>query len=91
MLREHYGERLFGIGSCFGYGKYVHKVRDCPSVVSIGRKGNQVPLNALEGDDPKRSISMQSGLEEQRWMMMMMMISYSILFFMSSFYVGEYG
>ena len=48
--KRHYGECLLGTGSCFGYGKYGHKVRDCPS-----REGKHVPPNAQKGDAPKKN------------------------------------
>ncbi|XP_069143486.1 uncharacterized protein [Solanum lycopersicum] len=43
------GECLLDTGSCFGFGKYGHKVRDCPN-----RDGKKVAPNILEDDAPKK-------------------------------------
>ena len=43
--KRHYGECLLGTKNCFGCGKYVHKVRYCPTIVARGRDGKQVAPN----------------------------------------------
>ena len=62
-------------------------VRDCPMIVSSGKKGKQVPPTVPHDDVPKKITFMHSGLEDQSRTMKMMLVSYSIfiLVFMSFF------
>ena len=36
--------------NCFGCGKDVHMLRDCPTIADRGKKGKQVPPS-VPGDD----------------------------------------
>ena len=47
--KKHYGECLLSTGSCFGCGKYGHKLRDFPA-----RDGRQVSPNVPKDDAPKK-------------------------------------
>ena len=68
--KSHYGECLKGTGSCFGCGKKGHKVRDCPTIASIGKEGNKVAQMFQRMMSKQRGISIQSRLEDRIWMLM---------------------
>ncbi|XP_015072489.1 uncharacterized protein LOC107016572 [Solanum pennellii] len=53
--KKHYGKCLVGTGSCFGCGKDGHKVRDYPSVSTIGKDGKKDPPSASKFDVPRRN------------------------------------
>ena len=63
--KKHYGECLVGTGICFGCGKYVHKMRDCPNIASRGKKGKKVDPNVPKDDAPIKGMSMHSGIDER--------------------------
>ena len=44
-----------GTGNCFGCGKDDHKVRDCPTNVTRGKEGKQVPPSVPGDDAPKKN------------------------------------
>ena len=69
-----------GTRSFFLCGKDGQKVRDCPSMDSIGREGKEVPLNAPKGDAPKKkrfyALQITRANSDE-----MMMVRSSILYF----------
>ena len=61
--KRHYRESLTSTGSCFGYGKYGHKVRDCPTISSRWREGTQDAPNNPKCDatNKRRSYALRTG------------------------------
>ena len=61
--KDHLGEFLVGTGNCFGCGKSVHKVKDCPNLKVQDKvlvKINQVVLMVMLR---RRIVFMLSSLE----------------------------
>ena len=52
--KKHYGECIFGSGSCYGCVKEGHKVRYCPTIASGGREGKQVAPDVPKDDAPNK-------------------------------------
>ncbi|TMX01424.1 hypothetical protein EJD97_024535 [Solanum chilense] len=48
--KKHHGECLLGTGICFGCGKVLHKVRDCPMISSRGTEGKLVSPSVRNDD-----------------------------------------
>ena len=50
---KNLGECLLGMGIFFGYGRYGHKVRDCPSI-SSRKEGKKVEPSGPKEDAPTK-------------------------------------
>ena len=59
--KKHYGECLLSTGSCFGCGKYGHKLRDFPT-----RDGDYVSPDVPKDDAPKKSCFYALGTREAK-------------------------
>ena len=51
--KKNLGECLLGMGIFFGYGRYGHKVRDCPSI-SSRKEGKKVEPSGPKEDAPTK-------------------------------------
>ena len=52
--KKHFGECLLGKAICFGFGKYEHKVRYCPSISSRKEDKKVEPSGPKEDAPTKR-------------------------------------
>ena len=50
--KKHGGEHLFGTNRCYGCGKGVHMVNDCPNVRSQGKGNNQAQHSGPSSEAP---------------------------------------
>ena len=48
--KRKYGKFLAGTSGCFGFRKDDHKLRDCPSIASIGSESKKVAPNVPKDD-----------------------------------------
>ncbi|XP_049391774.1 uncharacterized protein LOC125856304 [Solanum stenotomum] len=53
--RKHDGKCLAGSDGCYGYGKSVHKMKDCPMLMAKEREGKQVPTSGAGSNAPKQN------------------------------------
>ena len=54
-VKKHYGNSLVWRDNCFGCGKSVHKVRDCPNVKFKGKGKGKNQASGSNVDPPKKN------------------------------------
>lgn len=53
--KKHEEKCLVEMGVCYGCGKSVHQLKDCPIRMTKGIEGTQAPANAPNSDGPKNN------------------------------------